>query len=225
MAIGVREQSPDTRREEKVSVAIGAFTGDGFHRESARQEATITLLPAGGSPADLDLLARIDLKPGRYSIRVGVHSGFSEKGGSVFADVDVPDFARAPLSLSGIVLGASPGPFAAPREELAKLIPVVPTSRREFARTDAVTVCFRVYQDRRAPAEAVGLSIAIHDAQDRQVLDHREALAVERFARARAADHQFGLPVRALTPGEYLLTIQAAKGESRERRDVRFRVR
>ena len=53
---------------------------------------------------------------------------------------DVPDFARAPLSLSGIVLSAAPGTVSGPRDAFADILPVVPTDRaeRELARGEGV---------------------------------------------------------------------------------------
>jgi VWFA-related protein len=222
MAIGLTEKSPASRTTEKVSVAIGAFTGEGFHRASQRQEATMTLLPAAGAPVEVDLLANVDLRPGRYSIRVGAHSGFSDKGGSVYADVDVPDFASALLSLSGVVLTASPGPLVAPRDHLAKLLPIVPTTRRAFSRADAVRAFLRIYQGGRAQLQPVSMAVTIVDTVGAVRLVHEEAFEAGRFGRDRAADYQFQLPLAQLPPGEYLLTLTAALGERSDRRDVRF---
>jgi VWFA-related protein len=225
MAIGLIEAPPAARATEKVNVAIGAFTGEGFHRATRRQEATITLLPAADTPAEIDLLANVDLRPGRYSIRVGAHSGFSNKGGSVYADVDVPDFAGAPLSLSGVVLTASPGPMVAPRDHLAKLLSIVPTTRRAFTRADAVRAFLRVYQAGRAPLLPVSMAIRIVDATDAVLLAQEEELEAGRFKRDRAADYQFQLPLAQLPPGEYLLTLTASRGDLSEQRHVRFSVR
>jgi VWFA-related protein len=224
LAIGVTETPPDARTAGKVNVAIGAFTPEGAHRASARQEATVTLTPGAG-PSEIDLLAGVDLRPGRYSIRVGAHSEISGKGGSVYADVDVPDFARAPLSLSGVALSASPAPFAASPGQLAKLLPVVPTTRREFDRSHTVRAFLRVYQGGRTPLQPVSMTVTIVDAADAVLLAHEEALETGRFNRNRAADYQFPLPLAQLAPGEYLLALTARMGERSERRDVRFTVR
>lgn len=138
---------------EKIDLVIGAFTPEGAHRASQRQEATVTLVPSAEAAADIDILAGVDLKPGRCSLRIGAFSGLSRKGGSVYADVDVPDFTKAPLSLSGVVLSSSAAPLAAPKDGLAKLLPVVPTTLREFRTGDTASVFLRVYQGarRRSP--------------------------------------------------------------------------
>jgi VWFA-related protein len=51
----------------------------------------------------------LHLAPGRYQLRASALSKKLDKGGSVYLDVDVPDFAKAPLVLSGIALGYADG--------------------------------------------------------------------------------------------------------------------
>ena len=41
----------------------------------------------------------------------------------------------------------------------------------------------------------------------------------------RTADVKFPIPIESLTPGAYLLTIEATLGQTTIRRDVRFKVR
>ena len=47
--------------------------------------------------------------PGQYQLRVSATSKKLGKGGSVYADLAVPDFTKAPLVLSPIVLGYADG--------------------------------------------------------------------------------------------------------------------
>jgi hypothetical protein len=42
--------------------------------------------------------------------------------------------------------GMSPTTLTAPRDFLSPRLPIVPTGRREFARSDRLTVFFRIYQ-------------------------------------------------------------------------------
>ncbi len=95
------------------------------------------------------------LKPGRYEIRVALDAGSTERA-SVYTYVDVPNFAEQPLSLSGIVLGTSPSPSSAPSNAFTDLLPIVPTARREFARTSRASAFLRVYQrlNEAAPAQS-----------------------------------------------------------------------
>ena len=46
---------------------------------------------------------RISLAPGRYQVRVGARESATGSVGSVFYDLEVPDFRKAPLTLSGLL--------------------------------------------------------------------------------------------------------------------------
>jgi hypothetical protein len=68
-------------------------------------------------------------KRGRHEIRVAAEDSARDVRGSVYTYVDVPDFAKAPLSFSGVVLGTS---SATPQKILGDLFPITPTAQREF---------------------------------------------------------------------------------------------
>jgi hypothetical protein len=172
-----------------------------------------------------DLLTRIDLKPGEYELRLSAHSAALDKFGSVYAHVDVPDFAKAPLSLSGVVLDATPGVPAAPIEALKDVVAVVPTTEREFMRVDRVNAFMRVYQGGKAALAPVVVTIRILNAEGATAFEQKDPLAAEAFGKLRAADEKFAMPLVRLAPGDYLLTIEAALGSATARRDVRFHVK
>jgi hypothetical protein len=140
---------------------------------------------AATSEQRFDALSRIDLAPGEYELRVAV-SG-EGRTASVFSYVTVPAFAAAPLSLSNIVVAAPSGTLTAPKDFLSPLVPIVPTARREFARTDRFAAFFRIYEgtDRQDPLVPVQLQSTIVDAGDRVVarrcarsMPHSSAMAV-----------------------------------------------
>src|SRR5918993_133360 len=49
---------------------------------------------------------RVELPPGRYQLRIGVRESGAGETGTVFYDLDVPDFTRQRLSMSGLLLSA-----------------------------------------------------------------------------------------------------------------------
>ena len=139
--------------------------------------------------------------------------------------MDVPDFAQQPLSLSGIVLTVSPAVPSAPTDALTNLLPVVPTARREVARTDRATAFVRVYQDGQRYRMPATVTARIVDTSDRLVLDEVTPLPADRFTDNHSADYRLELPLERLEAGEYLLTIEATEGKHTARRGVRFTVR
>ena len=76
------------------------------------------------------MLTRIDLKPGRYQLRLSAHLPSQDKSGSIYYDVDVPDFSKGALLMSGAMLSVTPALAAAPRDLLLDLMPIVPTTNR-----------------------------------------------------------------------------------------------
>jgi hypothetical protein len=138
--------------------------------------------------------------------------------------VDVPDFARQPLSLSGIVLAISPAVGSAPPDAFKDIAPVIPTARREIAHSDRATAFLGVYQDAKAAALPTTVTARITDTDDKVVFDNVSELAADRFNN-HAADYLIEIPVERLASGEYLLTIEATQRDRVARRGVRFTVR
>jgi len=177
-----------------------------------------------GPVAHWDFASRLNLKPGRYEVRVGLTHAASGRSASAYTSLTVPEVSKAPLSLSGILLERrSPPPAEGPRP-LTDVVPVVPTTVRAFRRTDEVAEFVRVNQGGGKPILPITISLSVANADDRQV--HRRMLTLDasRFGRDRTADIVEELPVSSLAPGSYLLTIEASTTSSSSRRDVRFRV-
>ena len=121
----------------RCEVVAAAFDRGGRSKGVARQ--TIELSWPASAPSQarrFDVLSRLDLPPGEYEIRVGVSRRRAARTASVFTYVTVPPFDGAPLSLSNIIVGATAGTLTAPKDFLSTLLPIVPTTRREFARAE-----------------------------------------------------------------------------------------
>ncbi len=137
----------------------------------------------------------------------------------------MPDFAKRGPWLSGVVLAGPSTVLATPADAVADVSPVVPTSQREFARTDKLTVFVRVYRGSEN-AGPVPIRARIIDAESQAVFDNTVTLQVADVARERGAEVRLDLPLDRAKPGQYLLTIEATGGaKETARRDVRFAVR
>jgi hypothetical protein len=170
------------------------------------------------------VLARLPVaRPGPYHLRLSARSEASDVRGSVYVDVDVPDFSKAPLSLSGVVMNSAltSTPVAPPRV-LRDLAPLAPTTERTFAASDIVTAFLRVYQGGRDKLAPVTMTAAIADAAGAGVFAKTDVLAGAAFGPERSAEYQLRLPLATLPAGEYLLTVGAAAGKITAKRDVRF---
>jgi VWFA-related protein len=230
VAVGVKQpvRQTGTRTIQKVDLQVSAFNTDGKAFGTKKLTAEVGLRPGEFDSAEYEVVTRLDLKPGRYQLRVGGDIGALSTTGSVYYDVVVPDFEKAPLSLSGLVLASPSGPQplkSVQADNLKSVLPVVPTTRRQFAGTERVAVFARAYQGGKMPPVAASVRWQIRNADDMVVLDRTQDLAASAFAGATEADLRLDVPLASLPPGAYVLTLEGHAGAASARRDVRFHVR
>jgi VWFA-related protein len=229
VAVALSVRLPPTRTPVNETMTLIRQIYDPKGRPSAPVVGThtFTVQPAAaGDETRYEFIDRLTLPPGRYELRWNARSSSAGRGGTVFTAIDVPDVSRAPVTLSGVILGSVP-PADAPRTDaLAAVVPVVPTSARSFAASDAISAFFHVFQGGTAAASPVTLRVQIINRLDQAVFDRTETLSVEAFSGARGVPQQIALPLAELTTGPYLLSVTAARtGGIPTRRDVRFDIR
>jgi VWFA-related protein len=211
-------------RRERVDVVASAIRQDsGKIVGTERQSLDIAWSPGDTFAAQYEVLSRMPLPPGRYELRVGVKS--PERNGSVYAYVDVPNFAKQALAASGLVVSAMPTPKAAPANAFSGVLPVVPTARRDFSARDRVSVFLRIYQQNSKAPLPVGVTMHVEDAYNHSVLAAKETLLPDAFRGGKTADYRATVPVERLPEGEYLMTIDVDNGATTLKRTMRFRVR
>ena len=222
----VHQPVPTERVIDTIALQTSAAGPEGQSKGSQRQTARVVMRPTpDDTDAQFEVLSRIDLKPGRYTLRFGATSTLQEKVGSVYLPVDVPDFEKEPMSLSGVIVSASPSPASAGKEALAPLLPVMPTTKRTFAKTDRVSAFVRIYQHTKGELSSVRLDVKVVDDHDNANFHATETVTADRFDATRVVDHPFDVPIASFAPGPHLLTIEATAGKTTARRDVRFVVK
>jgi VWFA-related protein len=222
------EQPPVTQRTNyTVDLQTNAYTIEGKPvLVGQRHLANVVLVPTKGKDrARYDLLSSISLPPGRYSLRISATRSVDGVTGSLYADVEVPDFT-APLAASGIVVEALPGGATAPMGAFDQFLPVVPTSNREFKQLQEVTAFMRLYQGGKGSAMPVTVKTRVVNEFDAQVGEGKDLVYGNEFrVGGRAADYRFAVPVAKLPPGLYLLTFEISiASEKPITRSVQFRV-
>jgi VWFA-related protein len=170
----------------------------------------------------------LSLPPGQYQLRASATSASLATGGSVYLPLDVPDFSKAPLALSGIVLGYADGPrvpvgrTSAPippgAARLASatssgVLPFAPSLSREFVTSDTLRVYCEVAQQHHPTAGRA--TIQLVDTSDRIVT----TLDVQFPARDR---HHVDVevPLRDLAAGAYRVRVTATDGTHTTQREV-----
>lgn len=138
-------------------------------------------------------------------------------------DITVPDFFKADLSMSGVLLERSPARVAN-QEVVAGLVPIIPTTVREFVTSDHVTAFVRIYQKGASDPASVVVTYRVLNERDEIVMKTTTELPPPRFGTDGEEDYQIGLPLDRVAAGEYLLTVEAAAADKTARQDVRFSV-
>ena len=210
VAIGVPAM-PDA--VDDVEGVLDAFTFDGVLKQSVKLKGQV----AANAPGDV--LARVDLAPGRYQLRAALTSARRGASGSVYADFDVPDFAREAVSLSGVVV-------ARPSAGQGAAGILSPTTNRTFSQGPVVPAFVTIYQARGQTPQPVAIDVTIRNDADAIVFRQGATFAAARFETAtRGVDYPVTLTLATLPPGEYLLSFEARAGKATARRDVRFSIR
>ena len=172
------------------------------------------------------------LPPGRYQMRIAA-GGQQSRAGSVVYDIDVPDFTKDQLSMSGVALGSaatarimtmnSKTPFAS-------ALPGNITSTREFAVGDMLGVYAEVYETlKNATSHTVTLTAQLRAEGGtvvRAASDERSSTELQGTRGGYGFAAQ--LPLTDVTPGLYVIHVEA-RANTGERptvsKDVQIRVR
>lgn len=226
VVLTVRMPSPKQAASETLTIVRNVYDADNHTGPPARETVTLTLQPGSGDDLRYDVRQHLRLAPGRYQIRLNGHSALLDRGGTVYADVEVPDFSGAAILLTPIVLGTAPDGDPARADGLAAILPIVPTTARDFAPNEHATAYVRLMQGGTGALLGVTISTQVLDQHSTVVAESTVALAPDAFGAARTAAYQFEVPLEGRSHGPHLLSISARLPDGRTaRRDLVFRVR
>jgi VWFA-related protein len=207
----------------QAALLVGAFDHTGRAVALDRRQLAVTARRRGDDVPSYEVASRLVVPPGRYEIRAAIDDANLGRAGSAYTYVDMPDFALASVSLSGLLIQAGQPDGPVPGASLGDLSPITPTARRRFSRTETVTAFVREYQSagrRFMPGYAFA---EITDSTDRRVYEQQQRIDPQGEAH-HPFDFRVDVPVSRLSPGPYLLTFEVRHGNETARRDVRFEV-
>ena len=212
-----------------VNAAGRIFNGQHHRVKLALKPDTLAAARAHG----VRVLSELTLPPGRYQLRVAAGGIGGAGAGSVMYDLEVPDFTKGQLVMSGVSLASESAGRAvtsAPVEPLRGLLPSPPTAAREFDPSDTLTIYAEVYQNsRQRSASSVTLTAALRDDAG-QILHavNEERSSKELAGQTGGYGFRASLPLTDAAPGIYVVHVEArANTGSRPTvtRDIQIRVR
>jgi hypothetical protein len=177
------------------------------------------------------IVSELLLPPGVYQVRAAAGNR-QNKAGSVIADLEVPDFRKDPLRMSGVAISSArlPAPLTVRAGETRAPLPSLPTTSREFSAGDIVEVFAEVYDNIRANAtHTVDLAATLRADDGRLLLTRTEQRSSSELGGSSGG---FGfraeLPLTGIAPGLYVIHVEA-RANTGDRpvvsRDVPIRIR
>src|SRR5438876_1219038 len=97
---------------DKVEVSYLAIDAKGKVRGGSTDSLTLNFRPETRSRVEqsgVRVLSRLDIPPGRYQLRFAARDSSAGSIGSVLYDLEVPDFYKGPLVMSGLALTSRAG--------------------------------------------------------------------------------------------------------------------
>jgi VWFA-related protein len=215
----------------EVELIYRAIDAAGKVHASTRRTAELTLLPAMRKAIEqfgYRFEAAVDVPPGRYQLRIAAREKNSGRLGSVFTDLDVPDFASDPLVMGDVVIGAQSASrslsLTSEDESLRNVLPLPPTTQRTFAATDTLAV-FAEIVDNESRLHTVDIAASIRTDDGREVYTTRDERDSREVSGSDRTYRFLGMiPLEKFAPDRYVLTVEARSrlGGATVKKDVEF---
>ena len=209
---------PSGLMADTIEVSYFGLNDDGRAQRGTRSALNLAIRPdtyQRVKATGIRLNARTPLLPGRYQLRIGARDPNTGKTGTVFYDVTVPDFAKTPVAMSGVLLAASGAPeMLTPQRdpEAEKLLGAPATSRRDFTQAETLAWLAEIYDN--TPAQQprrIQVAARLVDEAGREVFASRDVLANGEggAAKWRMFGYTGRIPLKNIGAGRYLLRVEA----------------
>jgi VWFA-related protein len=220
---------------DTLHVALGAIDEKGKFHSGDRHTVEMKLKPEtyeAVKARGVRLLFRLPLPPGRYQIRAAAHETGAATTGSVYYDLQVPDYKDAKLAVSGMLLTSTAAqltPTARPDELLGKILAAPPTASREFATNEQIGSYLEMYPSASTTSAGADVTTSLVAPDGKVAFRSEDRISAEEL---RAAANGYGwlvpIPLSGVAPGNYVLRVEVRsrnKDEAASLREVPLDVR
>ena len=229
-ALGLREQNGDLRGNIDVRLVATDVRSKVIPQIAHTAAIAITASDRAAVEAKgVSLFTKAELPPGRYQLRVAI--GTAQRGGSVITDVDVPDFGKDALAVSGLVLlaGREPdGILLSPDDPFQLLAVRAPTTRRVFGADETVGVMAAIYDAADGRPHTLDVEAIIRSESGDSTPVARVSLSSDELKKsAHSLRFEAPLPLAKLPAGRYLVSLEArsSAGGAPVSRTIPFQIR
>jgi VWFA-related protein len=215
---GFKFTEQDGKYLDTVDLAVMAVDSEGKVRGGDRSSAQMALRPETYTrigEGGFRVISKLDLPPGRYQIKFAAREQGAGKLGSVFYDVDVPDYSKAKMAMSGLVVTSTGAGRASTiqtpaLEQIKSIVPLIPSAVREFGASEEMGIYAEIYDNLGATPHKVDIAAVIVTEDGREVFSTRDQRDSTEFGGARGGfGYTTRVPLKDLAPGSYVLRLQA----------------
>jgi VWFA-related protein len=215
---GLKFVERDGRFVGNMEVSIVAVDHNGKIRNATRQKVDMPLRPQSRTVVEREgirVVSRIEIPPGKYQLRVAALDGNSQLAGSVYYDLEVPDFVDGPLSMSGVVItstssGLGPVVGLAADDAMRQMLPGPPTLVRQFQPSEELGLMTEVYDNEGKTPHKVTIATTLRADDGREVFRIADERSSSEFQGARGGyGYTARVPLKGLAPGLYVLKVEA----------------
>jgi VWFA-related protein len=217
LGVEMRGRDLQLSQGDKITLSYVAIDANGKIKGGNTDTLTMAALKpetkARIEQTGLRLLNRVDLPPGRYQLRVAAHDSAGGNVGSIQYDLDVPDFLKVPLSMSGLVMTSMVGsalPTVRPDDQLRAVLAGPPVAGRSFPQDDEITVFVEVYDNAGATPHKVDITATV-TADEGKVMFKTDEVRDSSDLGGQRGGYGFTtkIPMTGFAPGRYVLKVEA----------------
>ncbi|MDR1989227.1 MAG: VWA domain-containing protein, partial [Acidobacteriaceae bacterium] len=234
--LGVEMRGRDLTLDANSKVEVSYLAVDTKDKVfGARNDAlTLNLRPESRTRVEqsgVRLFNRIDIPPGRYQVRIAAKDTAKGALGSVIYDLEVPDFYKQPLAMSGVAitsLGSGAMMTAKLDDELKAVLPAPPIGQRVFPQNDELAIFAEIYDNNTKAPHKVDVLTSIITDDGRVLYKNVEERDSSELKGAKGAyGFTARIPLSEIPPGLYVLNVEAHSRTSSDTgvgRQIQFEV-
>lgn len=200
----------------KIEITYAAVDAQGKSKAGSTDNLTTNLRPDTKTRVQqtgFRMLNRFALPPGKYHLRVAARDAAGAVAGSVTYDLEVPDFAKQPLGLSGILITSMSGSAmvtAKNDDQIKDVLPAPPIAARDFPQNDEIALFAEIYDNQTGPAHRVDITTTIQTDDGRVVFKAEDERNSSELQGAKGGyGYALRIPLNDVAPGAYVLHLQA----------------
>lgn len=211
------------KRVGQIEFAAVAVSAIGKVMPAQRHVIDLEIESDGDTGGSARLVSAMTLPRGRYQLRVGVGNAGASAAGTVMYDLDIPNYGKNPLSLSGIVLGMADDrtSMVAVGATSPSILPIAPTLAREFDTGTVLSVFVEGYDNTTDGPHTIDLAVDFQNSDGRVIRS-----LTDRRSRTAKGTERFRLPVSLDLPsGSYVLRATLTSDKAVAVREIQVHIR